>query len=88
MVDEDFVYVTNSLNRIDIVYLLDAIDAARNYEVADILCLTPANVLLLADGLNEHGIIDSTKVGKSRIYSLTQKGKQIANKLRDYHGIR
>ena len=85
--DEDFIYVTNSLHRIDIVYLLDSIESARNYEVADILGLTPANVLQLADGLNQHNIIDSVKIGKSRIYSLTKKGKDIACKLREYHGI-
>lgn len=86
--DEDFIYVTNSLHRIDIIYLLDSIESARNYEIADILCLPPANVLKTANELSERNIINSEKIGKSRIYSLTDKGKKIVSKLKeDYHGI-
>ena len=88
MVDEDLAYVTNSLHRIDIIYLLDSIDSARNYEIADLLCLSATRVLNVSNGLVDHGFLTSEKVGKSRIYSITQKGKDIANKLRDYHGIK
>lgn len=88
MIDEDFAYVTNSLHRIDIVYLLDSIGSARNYEIAALLCLSATTVLHIANGLVDHGILVSNKIGKSRIYSITQKGKDVANKLRDYHGIK
>lgn len=86
--DPDFIFVTNSLHRIDVLYLLSSVESARNYEVADILCLPPARVLRTCNELSARGIINSEKIGKSRFYSLTDKGKKIVIKLKEeYHGI-
>lgn len=86
-IDKDFIYVTNSLHRIDIIMFLNSVDFVRNYELADILGINPSYVSQITEGLSNHNIIMSEKYGKARVYSLTQKGKEIANKLKDYHGV-
>ena len=37
-IDNDLLYVTNSLLRIDVMYLLESAGFARNYEIAEMLC--------------------------------------------------
>ena len=86
-IDKELIYVTDSLYRMDIVYLLSTINCARNYEIANILNMAQSHVSAIAKGLSKHQIINSEKVGRSRVYSLTNKGKQIAEKMKDYHGI-
>ena len=86
-IDKDFIYVTNSLHRIDIIMFLNSVDFVRNYELAGILGLSPSYVSKITEGLSDHNIIVSEKYDKARVYSLTQQGKKIANKLKDYHGV-
>lgn len=86
-IDEDFIFVTNSLRRIDVMYVLGSLDFARNSEIADILCISSANVSTITKKLAEHGLLDSTIHQKYKIYSLSDKGKEIVKKLKDYHGI-
>ena len=86
-IDEDFFYVTNSLRRMDVMYVLGAVDFARNSEIADILCTRPAYVSTITRELAKHGLLDTKKSEKYKIYSLSEKGQQIVQKLKSYHGI-
>jgi len=86
-IDEDFFYVTNSLRRMDVMYVLGSVDFARNGEIADILCISAANVSNITRGLAKHGLLNTQKSEKYKIYSLSDKGKDIVQKLRIYHGI-
>jgi predicted transcriptional regulator len=86
-VDEDFLYVTNSLRRIDVMYVLVSVDFARNYEIADILCISSAHTSIYTKGLEEHDLVESKKVKNYKVYSLTDKGRDMLQKLKDYHGI-
>lgn len=85
--DDDFLYVTNSLRRMDVMYVLGSVEFARNYEIADILCISAANVSNITKGLSDHGLLESCKSKKYKVYSLSEKGRKIVQKLRDYHGI-
>ena len=87
MVKGDFLYVTDSLYRIDILYLLDSIDYARNYEIANILHLAQTHTFQILDGLCSRDIVQSEKVESYRIYFLTNKGKELVKKIRGYHGL-
>ena len=86
-VDEDFLYITNSLRRMDVMYVLGSVDFARNYEIADILCISTAHVSTITKDLQEHGLVESIKSKNYKVYSLTEKGKDMLKKLKDYHGI-
>lgn len=85
--DEDFFYVTNSLRRIDVMYVLGSVDFARNGEIADILCMRAAHVSNITRGLADHGLLNVKKMNKYKIYSLSKKGEYIVQKLKQYHGI-
>ena len=87
-VDEDFLYVTNSLRRMDVMYVLGSVDFARNYEIADILCISSAHASIYTKDLEEHNLVESKKSKNYKVYSLTNKGKEILQKLKDYHGIK
>lgn len=87
-IDEDFLYVTNSFRRVDIIRLLASIGFARNYEIADILCIKRSYVSTVLKDLSEHEIITSAKTKQYAVYSLTEKGKKINQKLENYYGIK
>jgi DNA-binding MarR family transcriptional regulator len=86
-VDEDFLYVTNSLRRMDVMYVLGAVDFAKNNEIADILCIGTAHTSTITKDLEKHNLLESKKIQNYKIYSLTDKGKDMLKKLKDYHGI-
>lgn len=86
-VDEEFLYVTNSLRRMDVMYVLGAVDFARNYEIADILCMRTSHVSTITKDLQDHGLVESVKSKNYKVYSLTEKGRNLFKQLREYHGI-
>lgn len=84
--DENFLYVINSLRRIDVMYVLSSVEFARNYEIADILCITTGRASAITKELLDHDLITFVTFNNHRLYSLTQKGEEIVKKLKDYHG--
>lgn len=86
-IDNDLLYVTNSLLRIDVMYLLESAGFARNYEIAEMLCRKSTNVSRIVKGLCEHDLVDFETNNGFNFYFLTEKGKEIVNKLRHYHGL-
>lgn len=85
--DEDFIFVINALRRIDVMYMLSAVDFAKSSEIADILCMDRGNVFKVLNPLIEHNLVGSKKYKRYNFYFLTDKGKKMMPKLRDYHGI-
>lgn len=85
--EEDFIFVTNSFRRVDVLCALDELKFARNYEIADMLLLRQANTSSMLNKLVAHNLVKKEKVDNRSIYSLTEQGEKIVTKLKDYYGI-
>ena len=84
--DEAFLYVTNSFRRVDVLFALSELGYARNYEVAGMLLLKQSNTLSVLGQLESYDFEKKEKVDKRMIYSLTDSGKDMVQKLKDYYG--
>lgn len=84
--EEDFIFVTNSFRRVDILCALDELKFARNYEIADMLLLRQANTSSMLNKLVEHELVCKEKVENRSIYSLSDRGQKVVDRLKDYYG--
>ena len=85
-IDDDLLYVVNSLLRIDVMYVLASVDFARNYEISEMLCKKSSDVSRIIKGLLEHDLVDFKTNNNYNFYFLTEKGEKVVDELRQYHG--
>lgn len=85
---DDFFYVTNSVRRMDVMYLLESLHFSRNSEIAYMLNMSCSYVSIITKELVKRKLLKVQKNKQYSIFSLTDKGEEMVRQLRDYHGIK
>ena len=85
-IEEELIFVLASRKRTRVVCFLYDVEKARGYEIADMLLMPQSSVSLVTKQLRDHKLVDFVQHAQARLFFLTDDGKKVVKKVRDYYG--